>query len=360
MHPVPLPSFSDLLNLVNNRKTDHTNWKIEKYVKSPWFCSGAESLLNICNQLSKDTKDVYLMLPAYFCGQSLRYLRGASVNFIFYNLCDDLTPNYDHIEQLLCDKQPDIFLHVHYFGCVSSQRDSRELCDKHNMVMVEDCAHVMHPSVHGMWLGDYIFFSPHKYFPVDHAGIVFSKKELTINTLYREESFPFLWYLKRLVKRHILSNVKIKGCDWSVKWSSQSNLSKFLTPNSIEIDLLKIKSINIHDLSNKRMKNKDMLLNTLRLFDKWELMSNFGENNVPYVLGMRCESEAIASNLFLKFRSCKCPVMMWPDLPFELKVLSRNYKSDVDRVKVNIFFFLHEQIEMNKYLKLIKKVLNEK
>ena len=55
------------------------------------------------------------MLPAYFCGQSLRYLRNAGVFFIFYNLNDDLTPNYEHIKQILQVQKPDIFLHLAAF-----------------------------------------------------------------------------------------------------------------------------------------------------------------------------------------------------------------------------------------------------
>lgn len=358
MHPIPLPKFSDLLRLTNSR-IDCTDWKIEKYVKSSWFCSGAESLLNICNQLSKDAKDVYLMLPAYFCGQSLRYLRGAGVNFIFYNLYDDLTPNYEHIERLLCDKQPDIFLHVHYFGQILKQSKTRELCDNFNMIMVEDCAHIIHPSVHSDWKGDYIFFSPHKFFPVKNSSVVFSKNKMNISTLYHEENFPILWYLKRVFKKYIAFNNRHNN-NWSVKWSSQSNLPGFSIPNSKEIDLLKVKSFNVHKISKTRVQNKDLLLDVLGLFKKWSQVSLFDEKNTPYILGMRCESEAIASELYHKFVSCGCPVMMWPDLSCELEKSTELYSLDIDRTKETIFFFLHEQIVIDNYLELIQKSLNEK
>ena len=40
------------------------------------------------------------------------------------------------------------FMHVHYFGQVTSLIESRRICDEHDMKLIEDCAHLIHPSVH--------------------------------------------------------------------------------------------------------------------------------------------------------------------------------------------------------------------
>ena len=40
-----------------------------------------------------------------------------------------------------------------------TQENSRDFCDKNNIVLIEDCAHVIHPSVSNIWVGDYLFFS---------------------------------------------------------------------------------------------------------------------------------------------------------------------------------------------------------
>jgi len=359
VRPLPLPDFSDLVSLAKGRKTNRTTWEIEGYAKNSWFCSGANSLLNICNQSSKGSDDVHLMLPAYFCGQSLKYLRNAGVIFIFYNLHDDLTPNYEHIKKILQVQKPDIFLHVHYFGQILKQSSTRELCDNFNMTMVEDCAHVLHPSVHNHWVGDYIFFSPHKFFPVNNASVIFSNYKMKINSLCREESLPFLWFLNRLLKRYFLLN-KRKTSTWKVQWSSQSKFPGFFTPNSKVIDLIEVKSNNINEISKIRVKNRKTLLSSLVQFKKWEVLSNFGEKDIPYILGMKCESEIVASELYCKFRSCGCPVMMWPDLPYELRQSTKSYSLDIERTTLTIFFFLHEQIDIDYYLKLIHQVLNEK
>ena len=358
VQPIPLPCFSDLIGLVKHKAVNHTSWKINGYVNNPWFCSGAESLLNICNQNPKGSNGVCLLPPAYFCGQSLRYLRDAGIIFIFYNLHDDLTPDYKQISSILQTQKPDIFLHVHYFGQVLKQSKTRGLCDNFNMTMVEDCAHIIHPSIHNNWLGDYIFFSPHKFFPVKNSSIVFSKNKMNISALYREEKFPILWYLKRIFKRYISFNNRHNN--WSVKWSSQSDFPGFFIPNSKEIDLLEAKSFNVCEMSKIRAQNKDLLLKALGLFQKWSQISLFDEKDTPYILGMRCESETIASELFCRFISCRCPVMMWPDLPCELEKSTGFYGLDIDRTEETIFFFLHEQIDIGNYLKLIQRSLNEK
>jgi hypothetical protein len=224
--------------------------------------------------------------------------------------------------------------------------------------MVEDCAHVIHPSIHNNWLGDYIFFSPHKFFPVKNSSIVFSKNKMNIGALYHEEKFPILWYLKRIFKRYIPFNNR--NNNWNVKWSSQSDFPGFFIPNSKEIDLLESKSFNVYEMSKIRVQNKDLLLEVLELFKKWSPVSLFDEKDTPYILGMRCESEAVASKLYYRFIYCRCPVMMWPDLPCELEKSTGFYGLDIDRTKETIFFFLHEQIDIGNYLKLIQRSLNEK
>jgi len=359
IHPLLLPDFSDLVSLAKGRKANRTSWRIKGYEKNTWFCSGADSLLNICNQSTKISNNVHLMLPAYFCGQSLRYLRNAGVVFIFYNLNDDLTPNYEHIKQILQVQKPDIFLHVHYFGQILKQSSTRELCDNFNMIMVEDCAHVLHPSVHNYWVGDYIFFSPHKFFPINNASVIFSNSKIKIGSLCREEPFPFRWFLKRLLKRYFLLNKRTTS-SWELKWSSQSIFPVFSTPNSKVIDLIEAKAQNITEISKIRVKNKNTLLSSLLQYKKWKALSNFGEKDIPYILGMKCESEIIASKLYYKFRSFGCPVMMWPDLPYELRQSPKSYSLDIERTALTIFFFLHEQIDINYYLKLIHQALNEK
>jgi hypothetical protein len=355
---IPLPYFSDLIGLIKHKAVNHTSWEIKGYLNNPQFCNGAESLLHICRQNPKNTNDICLLLPAYFCGQSLRYLRDAGIIFIFYNLHDDLTPNYRQISNILQTQKPDIFLHVHYFGKILKQRETRDLCENFNMTMVEDCAHIIHPSIHDNWMGDYIFFSPHKFFPVKNSSVVFSKNKMNIGIPYREEKFPISWYLKRILKRYISFNNQNNS--WNVKWNSQSSSLEFFSPNLREIDLLESRSFNVFEMSKIRVRNKDLLFEALDLFKKWSPVSLFDEKDTPYILGMRCESEAAASKLFSRFISCKCPVMMWPDLPYELEKSAEFYGLDIDRVKETIFFFLHEQIDIGNYLKLIQRSLNEK
>ena len=99
LYPIPLSGVFVLLKSIFGWRRGENNWIIDSYKNSLWFCGSAEILLNICNQVNKKPENISIMLPAYFCGQSLRYLRNTGINFIFYDLCDNLSPDYEKIEK---------------------------------------------------------------------------------------------------------------------------------------------------------------------------------------------------------------------------------------------------------------------
>ena len=172
LHPLPVANIIKVIQSFFKTGLYEDNWNLKGYQPPLWYCSSAEILSDICMQHKNIAGKVSIMLPSYFCGQSLRYLRNINVEFIFYELNDNLTPDYKNILNILKENSPDFFLHVHYFGQVLAQNKTRELCSSHNMLMIEDCAHVIHPSAKTEWLGDCLFFSPHKFFPVKECFLL--------------------------------------------------------------------------------------------------------------------------------------------------------------------------------------------
>ncbi len=356
IYPILLPKVSLLLKSLL-AKSNKNLWRIDGYREGAWFCSGAEILFNICKQVDTDMKDVCIMLPSYFCGQSLKYLRNAGVEFAFYKLNEDFSPDYISIKSLLKTKNVDFFLHVHYFGCVKNQQQTRDLCNQYNISMIEDCAHIFHPLDRDKWLGDYVFFSPHKFFPVLCSSVLFSKKELIVDKLYIENRFLISWYLKGLLK-HIYPKRKTSNYNWNVVWSNQSEIPTNTMPNHFDIEFINISRRRIQSISNTRIDNKNKLLQVFEKLDDWYAVSEYKLHNTPYILGFRCHCSDVMAKVRDKLHLLKCPIMMWPDLPYEIKKKSKNYQRDIERVECTIFFFTHEQIDINKYVKLISKAVH--
>ena len=116
LNPFPLVNIFRLIKAPLISSLDSDSWRLKGYQKPLWHCNGAEILSKICqhNRKNLDAK-ISIMLPSYFCGQSLRFLRHINIDFIFYRLKEDLTPDYKNILNLLKDNKPNFFLHVHYF-----------------------------------------------------------------------------------------------------------------------------------------------------------------------------------------------------------------------------------------------------
>lgn len=356
LYPTPLPKISMLNNFFF--KKDST-WVITNYEKPIWFCSGAEILLNICKQIDSEVTNIRIMIPSYFCGQSLKYLRSAGVKFTFYQLLDDLSPNYLEIEKKLKNSNCDLFLHVHYFGNISNQMKTQDLCKKYDLLMIEDCAHIIHPSVNDLWYGDYIFFSPYKFFPVPCSSVIFSKQKFHFSRLYKETNISFFWFFKKLLAKFINFNSYRHSPIWSITWSKDSSNPSFKLPNSFYLNIVNSDANQIKKISQTRQLNKNRLLKILLEYDFWKPIQALRVPDVPYILGMTCSSNFTAFNIQKKLRQVKCPIMMWPDMPAEMES-SEYFQDDIERVKKTIFFFVHEQVDVKRYEELIKKALNER
>ncbi len=119
-------------------------------------------------------------MPAYI-GQTQREgsgvfdpVRAINGNHVFYSVSNRLVPAVDELEQLLSIHSIDVLLVVHYFGFVHLEMQRiREICDRKNVILVEDCAHVGFVSNGSVGsVGDFSFYSLHKFFAVESGGVL--------------------------------------------------------------------------------------------------------------------------------------------------------------------------------------------
>jgi dTDP-4-amino-4,6-dideoxygalactose transaminase len=119
-----------------------------------------------------------ILLPAYHCTVMVDPFTWVKASPVFYKVNRDLTPDMDDIRAKLNDRTRAIVV-VHYFGFPQDLGDLRSLCDQHDVLLIEDCAHAFFGRFDGVApgaRGDYAIASLCKFFPVLDGGFLISAK----------------------------------------------------------------------------------------------------------------------------------------------------------------------------------------
>jgi len=137
-----------------------------------------------------------VLLPAYLCRAAVEPFVAYGLQCDFYETRRDCTPDLDEIEAKL---HPDtrIVMTVHYFGFPQRIREFRALCSRKNLLLFEDCAHVLQNETQKDALGslgDASIFSYRKFLPMfDGAALLFpgSLARRSLNNRMERSQFAF-------------------------------------------------------------------------------------------------------------------------------------------------------------------------
>jgi len=119
-----------------------------------------------------------VLVPSYHCNSMVEPIVHASATPVFYQVNKEASIDLADIRSRL-DPQTRVLLVTNYFGFPQNLVEIREFCDKHNLILVEDCAHVFFGSYAGQPIGsygDYAFASPMKFFATYDGGYLVSRR----------------------------------------------------------------------------------------------------------------------------------------------------------------------------------------
>ena len=343
--PKPLVNHRDYVHWRHdgNKKNFHTIG----YHGERWHGGGAEAIASICHDVQVEKKrEIHVWIPAYFCGQSLRYVRNLPIKIFFYTLTENLLPNYAHLREQSKHTIVDIFVIVHYFGNVAGQKESKAFANIKGAVLVEDCAHVISPMIRKSWVGDYLVFSPHKHFPLPSIGLTLAQKPLRNANTSLNGTFPWKWFLYQTVRR-LWKN--LPPAVWKQVWNSQSNTLKKENPHRRTKQATIINLVEYSLAAEKRNENAQKLKVLLSKLPHWWELQNSKKETVPYLIGMICKTPELAKGRFEAFNNRSRLVMQWPDLPVEIQ---SNYELTAlckNKVNKTLFFIVHQRLEINKW-----------
>ena len=274
--------------------------------------------------------------PDYFCDEALIPLRGLGVNLKFYPIKEDLTPHWQFLEELAGGTDsPQVLVLVHYFGFPNAGREARRFCDRHEMALLEDSAHVLAPGP-GMGMGDLQIFSPRKVLPVPAGGVLILPGKLVPYLDGHDKNPPktaiISWLCRRLSQRllvlfhlnwHRFCNIAPNGQLPERQGGLQ--LSGPWPGDSYTLRLLQVMAAELRETVEARRRNYLELARAISGLGRVRpLFPELGEEVCPYAFPILIEhgSDGVLATL----NAAGIPASRWPTLPPEVLAREMEYQ----------------------------------
>ena len=350
-NPTPSLNFREFfgwitkLRIMSSDSTSHS-------AKVLCFLSGSEALASICwLEAVKLGRPVNVAIPAYFCGQSLNYLRSINANLIFYELGNDFKPDMISLSQI--EKSIDVIIQVHYFGMKIDYDAISALKQETRPVLVHDCSHMLSTSIFAEVDGDYFIFSPHKHFPLPKIGLVMATR-VTQFPYKNQQFFPLWWIIRQLLKN--LRVTKPKPV-WKRTWSGHCDKLSFSKSSSLLISLAFSYLKTANDTLDDRRKIVTEVTNLIQTVGGWTVESFQQCDKTNYLICVACDTAEIAHRRYDLLNKNGKIVMQWPDLPNELHEYPKLCSKTAEFHDKRIFFFVNPQHDVCDILEKLKLVI---
>ncbi|MFB6340652.1 DegT/DnrJ/EryC1/StrS family aminotransferase [Saccharicrinis sp. FJH62] len=165
--------------------------KVLNHYEQLTFTNSARIAFKLLLKHLKFKNEEKILLPAYI-GITDREgsgvidpIQSLSIKYEFYSINNNFKIDCEEIESRLKTKQYKALLIIHYFGFVHCNMQLvKTICEKHNVVLIEDCAHSFNSYHRDRKLGDFgdfSFFSIHKFFALENGGYLKNNTNDCIN-----------------------------------------------------------------------------------------------------------------------------------------------------------------------------------
>ena len=174
--PKPCIPTSPVLSFTSFSGDKHQHVPSVLDAGSAEFVTSGTIAIALALQQMKIGKNDKVLLPAYHCISMVEPVVQANAIPVFYKINADTSVDLDDIQARL-DRSTKLLLITHYFGFPQDLSKLRFFCDKHNILMLEDCAHAFFGEYNKRPLGsfgDYAIASTMKFFPTSEGGCLVS------------------------------------------------------------------------------------------------------------------------------------------------------------------------------------------
>lgn len=324
-------TVAPLLNLKKLYTKEDAFWKKkERYYYLSKSSDSIRLILNSYFEVMKVRK-INLYVPDYFCNETLEIIRSENIKIVYYPLDENYNPKWKECSKKIDTNEANIFLFVHYFGMKKNIERAREFCDLNNLILLEDCTHVLYPTDKLGKLGDFIIFSPYKLLAMPDGGILidnYSKNQLlteTINNSYKtlkKKKTNLFWIIKKMIQKIIPYYPKTIQNEKNKK----INKDKILKMSKLSFYLLSKYSYKDFKIISEIRKENLELVNYLIKSENLDIKCiNFDKNDdIPYlgVFFLNDFNKDKINHLLEK----KYIIQKWPDLPEDIKLNKTEYE----------------------------------
>jgi selenocysteine lyase/cysteine desulfurase len=121
--------------------------------KIAFYARGRDALWHALGLLGLQKGDIVLV-PSYICPAVLQPIKKRRLAFKIYGIQRDLSANLEDLVDKICPGTKAI-LAVHYFGFPQPIQRIAQICKQYNLLLIEDCAHVLMSKSDGKYLGSF-------------------------------------------------------------------------------------------------------------------------------------------------------------------------------------------------------------
>ncbi len=226
-----------------------------------------------------------VLLPASLCDVVLVPFIKRNIAIQYYDLNHYLEPDTNEIEARITNKTHAIYVN-HYLGRPTNLVEIRKICDRHQLSLIEDCAHALGGSDSTGPLGstgDVAIFSYRKSLLIpDGGGLKINATNQPFLEIITEKP-SFLFALKSMVRMLVLG-LASHGFLPLASWKRRtSNLDRYLTVEDTLSASDWSAPIEISNFSRKHINKMDVESMGKTRRDNYQ----FWQKNIPLISGCR-------------------------------------------------------------------------
>lgn len=310
--------------------------------------NGGQSAIEFIIQNVNFENSDYVLMPSYLCPTILYKFKKKNINILFYEINKDLSINIESIKPLVEHYHVKALFFINYFGFYHTNDTLLYLksLKEAGIILIEDSVQMLWFKRLNKFLGNYVFNSYRKFFPVDGSMVLCNKhlKFIELNDNYKN----LIHEARNAKTKYIYMNIGkeedfLRKFNEAEEWYYKRTTINMVDKESREF----LANVNYPLVREQRINNYNYLFNKLKEFK--EVTSLFDksliEDNTPLVLPITINRRDIIRKKLRKY-NIFCPVHWdithetWPEyfpnsLELSKSILSipidwRYNKNDID------------------------------
>lgn len=180
--------------MINNHPRLYPGTLLHRNVTSPGiltelpnillFNNARSALFHGVSALLQKRKNI-ILVPSYNCGEEIEAIVRTGCEPEFYRVDNSCRIDLNDLESRISNRV--LAVHItHYNGFPQPVKQITDICRRHGVKLIEDCAHVLvTESVEGQLgsFGDIAIFSPRKFLPIRNGGLLAINDDFTVEKL---------------------------------------------------------------------------------------------------------------------------------------------------------------------------------